>query len=73
MSKQFDVVIEKDSKTKQFYASVPSLPGCYSYADNLEDLMENIKEAIELHLEVMKEKRLKMEDNSVLGMVRVVV
>jgi len=73
MSKQFDVVIEKDSKTKQFYASVPSLPGCYSYADNLEDLMENIKEAIELHLEVMKEKKLKIDDNSVLGMVKVVV
>ncbi len=49
----FDVVIERDSKTKQVYASVPSLPGCYSYADNIEELLKNIKEAIELHLRVI--------------------
>ncbi len=46
----FDVVIEKDSKTGQVYASVPSLPGCYSYADTIDELLRNIKEAIGLHL-----------------------
>lgn len=51
--KAFDVVIEKDEKTGQFYASTPSLPGCYSHADNIKGLMENIREAIELHLEVL--------------------
>ncbi len=52
----FDVVIEKESKTGQVYASVPSLPGCYSYADNIEELLKNIKEAIELQLSTMKER-----------------
>ncbi|MBI4045056.1 MAG: type II toxin-antitoxin system HicB family antitoxin [Candidatus Diapherotrites archaeon] len=73
MVRAFDVVIEKDEKTAQFYASVPSLPGCYSHADNIEDLMENIREAIELHLEVMKEKKLKAETGSVIGNVKVMV
>lgn len=56
MVQSFDVVIEKDRQTKQFYASVPSLPGCYSYADTVEDLLKNIKEAIELYLDYLKEK-----------------
>ncbi len=73
MEKVFDVVLERDDKTKQFYASVPALPGCYSYADNLEELMKNIREAIELHLEVMEERKLPAETGMVLGMVKVTV
>ena len=73
MENTFDVVIEKDKETGQFYASVPSLPGCYSYADGIEELMKNIKEAIELHLEVLKKKKLKVEAGHVVGMVKVVV
>ncbi len=73
MVSSFDVVIERDKKTKQFYASVPSLPGCYSYADSLEELLENIKEAIELHLEVLKSKKISFDSDSVLGLVKVAV
>ena len=61
MVQSFDVVIEKDRQTNQFYASVPSLPGCYSYADTKEDLLKNIKEAIELYLDYLKSKRQKIE------------
>ena len=56
--KKYKPVIKYDRKTKQFYASVRSLCGCYSYAENLEELMKNIKEAVGLHLEVIKKKRL---------------
>ncbi len=73
MGKVFEVVIERDAKTKQFYASVPALRGCYSHADSLEDLMGNIKEAIELHVEVMQEKKLASETGDVFGMVKVTV
>jgi predicted RNase H-like HicB family nuclease len=45
----FDVVLEKDKETGQIYASVPTLPGCYSYGDTVEEALKNIKEAIELH------------------------
>lgn len=54
MVRDFDVVVEQDPKTKQFYASVPSLPGCYSYGDSMEELRGNIKEAIALHIEVLE-------------------
>ncbi len=73
MEKAFDVVIEKDEHSGQFYASVPSLPGCYSYADGMEELLKNIKEAIELHLEVVKKKKIKLGSDSVVGMVKVMV
>ena len=34
---------------------VPSLPGCYSQGDTREEALENIKEAIKLHVEGLKE------------------
>jgi predicted RNase H-like HicB family nuclease len=71
--KEFDVVIEMDKKTMQYYASVPALPGCYSYADNIESLMDNIKEAIALHLGVLKSEKIKVNSASVVGMVKVAV
>ena len=54
MKREFDVIIEKDEDG--FYvASVPELPGCHTQARSLDELMENINEAIELYLEVKKE------------------
>ena len=52
--KQFDVVIEKDSEG-YFVASVPALKGCHTQAKSLDVLMERIREAIELCLEVQGE------------------
>lgn len=51
MTRQFDVIVEKDS-AGFFVASVPALPGCHSQAKSLDELMERIREAIELCLEV---------------------
>jgi predicted RNase H-like HicB family nuclease len=48
---QFDVVVEKDSEG-YFVATVPALHGCHTQAKSLDQLMERIKEAIELFLEV---------------------
>ena len=47
---QFDVVVEKDSEG-YFVATVPALHGCHTQANSLDQLMERIKEAIELCLE----------------------
>jgi predicted RNase H-like HicB family nuclease len=55
--KQFDVVIEKDTEG-YFVASVPALKGCHTQAKSLDVLMERIKEAIELCLEVQEEQEL---------------
>lgn len=51
MMRQFDVVVEKDS-AGYFVVSVPALPGCHTQAKSLDALMERIREAIELCLEV---------------------
>ena len=51
MTKQrFIVLIEKD-EDGIFIGTVPSLKGCYSYGNTLDELMVNVKEAIEAHLE----------------------
>ena len=73
MTKPFDVVVEKDKDTNQYYGSVPALPGCYSYADTVEELLQNMKEAISLHLETLAKKKVVVDVNSVIGMVKVMV
>ncbi len=51
MARQFDVVIERDEEG-MYVASVPQLPGCHTDATSLDDLMNEIREAIELCLDV---------------------
>ena len=51
MTKEFNVVIEKD-EDGYFVASVPALRGCHTQAKSLDVLMKRVKEAIELCLEV---------------------
>ena len=53
MARQFDVVVEKDSDGF-FVASVPALSGCHTQARSLDEMMERIKEAIKLCLEVQE-------------------
>jgi predicted RNase H-like HicB family nuclease len=45
----FPVVIEKDEDG--YFAMCPSLQGCYSQGDTYEETLENIKDAIHLHIE----------------------
>ena len=51
MNMEFNVVIEQD-EDGYFVASVPSLRGCHTQAKSLDVLMERIREAIALCLEV---------------------
>ena len=50
MAREFSVVIERDSEG-YCVGSVPSLSGCHSQARSLDELMERIREAVELCLE----------------------
>ncbi|HDM60333.1 MAG TPA: type II toxin-antitoxin system HicB family antitoxin [Archaeoglobus veneficus] len=54
---KFKVVIEK-GEDGYYVVTVPSLPGCISQGKTKEEALENIKEAIELYLEVLQEKEL---------------
>lgn len=38
-----------------YVVEVPSLPGCYSQGETVEETLANIREAIELHIETMIE------------------
>lgn len=55
MKKEFNIVIEQD-EDGYYIASVPELPGCHTQAKSLDELHQRIIEAIELYLEVDKEK-----------------
>jgi predicted RNase H-like HicB family nuclease len=48
-----NIIIEKDEDG--YYAYCPELPGCQSQGDSLEEVRENIKEAVELYLETLSE------------------
>jgi len=50
MSRQFDVIIERDSEG-WYVGSVPALPGCHTQARSLDELRERIAEAVMLYLE----------------------
>jgi predicted RNase H-like HicB family nuclease len=46
---KFSVVIEKD--IDGYFAFCPELQGCYTQGDTYEEVLENIKDAIRLHIE----------------------
>ncbi|MEO7264705.1 MAG: type II toxin-antitoxin system HicB family antitoxin [Ferruginibacter sp.] len=50
---EYLVLFEK-SNDGSIWARIPDLPGCTSCGENIEEARENIKEAIEIHLEAMK-------------------
>ena len=51
MSREFSVIIEQDAQG-YYVGSVPALRGCHTQAKSLDELMERIREAIELCLDV---------------------
>jgi predicted RNase H-like HicB family nuclease len=46
---KFSVIVEKDSDG--YFALCPELQGCYTQGDTYEEALENIKDAIRLHIE----------------------
>ena len=46
---RFSVVIEKDQDG--YFAFCPELQGCYTQGTSYEEALENIKDAIRLHVE----------------------
>jgi predicted RNase H-like HicB family nuclease len=49
--REFEILIER-GEDGYFIGSAVGLPGCHSQAKTLDELMKNMKEAIELYLEV---------------------
>lgn len=59
MKNKFIVLIEKD-EDGMLVAKVPDLSGCHTQAKTMAELLERIREAIELCLEVKRAKREKV-------------
>ena len=59
---RYAIVIEKGKRNYSAY--VPDLPGCVSVGDTLEDVNAEIREAIEFHLEGMREDGLSIPNPS---------
>ena len=57
MSYKVNVVIEKDEYG--YYAFCPELEGCQSQGDSIEEVLSNIKEAIELYLETLSKDEIR--------------
>jgi predicted RNase H-like HicB family nuclease len=55
---EFDVVLLED-ETGGYVALVPALPGCHTQGDTLGEVMDNVKEAIDLYMETLTEKEKK--------------
>ena len=53
---KYRIIIEQD-EDGGYIGKVPELQGCLSQGDTLDELMANIKEAIELCLEVQAEEK----------------
>ena len=49
--RDFSIIVERD-QDGYYVASVPELPGCHTQARSLDKLIDRVREAIELCLEV---------------------
>ncbi|OQX20955.1 MAG: hypothetical protein BWK75_04220 [Candidatus Altiarchaeales archaeon A3] len=57
--RKYVIVIEKD-EDGVYIGSVPTLPGCHSYGETMDELIKNMKEAIELCVEVLESEKQEM-------------
>ena len=48
----------------QYSVSVPALPGCFTYGDNIDHAIQMAKEAIELYLEELRSRGEDIPDDS---------
>jgi predicted RNase H-like HicB family nuclease len=61
MKKSVKIIVEKASEG--FTAYVPDLPGCITFGNSLDEVKENIREAIDLQIEDMIEDGKKIPFN----------
>ena len=50
---KYKVSVERDEDGK-YIVSVPSLQGCYTQGDTIDEALENIRDAIRLHIDARR-------------------
>lgn len=61
---QYTVLFTPDDESGGFIVEVPALPGCHTQGDTLEEARKNAKEAIELTLETLAERKLPFPEDA---------
>lgn len=64
MERTFHIIIEQD-EDGGYIGKVPELQGCLSQGNTLDELIKNIREAIELCLEVEKAEKQAISENNI--------
>ena len=59
----YKILLNKEPEG-QYTVTVPALPGCITYGDNVEHAIEMAKEAVELYIEELQERGEKIPDDS---------
>lgn len=52
---QYSVLVH-EAEEGGFWVEVPALPGCYSQGESVEETLGNVREAIEMYLEVLRDE-----------------
>ena len=52
---QYTVIVH-NAEEGGYWVEVPSLPGCFTQGETIDEAMINIKEAIELHIQGLKDE-----------------
>lgn len=65
--------IVHDAEEGGYWVDVPSLPGCFSQGETIDEAMNNAREAIELHIQGLKDEgqEVPKEEGLVIGRVNV--
>jgi predicted RNase H-like HicB family nuclease len=61
---QYAIVIEKPPGASNYSAYVPDLPGCAAAGETLDEVKELMREAIEMHIEGLREDGLPVPESS---------
>jgi predicted RNase H-like HicB family nuclease len=51
----FPIIIEKEPEDPGYFAHSPLLPGCFSAGMTIEETRKNMREAVQLHVEMLLE------------------
>ncbi len=55
---EYTALFTPDEETGDFVVEVPALPGCVTQGKNLAEAKKNVREAIELYLETLAERKI---------------
>ncbi len=47
----YTIIIHRDEQEGGFWCEYPQLPGCYTQGETVDELMQNMKDAVALYLE----------------------